>query len=280
MHFLNVPHTVESVGRLVRASGGAPPGLADLHSAYRSTIGQMRPIAPPTAGISITYENDSWGRYLQSNKIFENIFIEVSPTNNDTRSLWAAQTEKALEYTRDNFPALGYLVDLLITDIVLLTSKVTGGGSASHLPGLVAVSPGPKWAKVDFAETLVHEMTHLNLFVLDMVYRLYELPTTELAEHQHRVVSAVKVGELRPFDKAFHSAVVAVPLMYMQEARGETTLVDSFAASLVDCCKGLESKRNLFTPYGQTLLDELAEFARTLDFGLVSNAFTREDIAA
>jgi len=123
-------------------------------------------------------------------------------------------------------------------------------------------------------------MTHLNLFVLDMVYRLYELPTTELAEHQHRVVSAVKVGELRPFDKAFHSAVVAVPLMYMQEARGETTLVDSFAASLVDCCKGLESKRNLFTPYGQTLLDELAEFARTLDFGLVSNAFTREDIAA
>ena len=68
--------------------------------------------------------------------------------------------------------------------------------------------------------------------------------------------------------------------MYMQQARGETTLVDAFAASLVDCCKGLEAKRDLFTPYGQVLLDELAEFAHTLDFGLVSSAFTRHDIAA
>lgn len=145
----------------------------------------------------------------------------------------------------------------------------------------MAPSPGPQWTVMDFAETLVHETTHLNLFVLDMVYRLYELPTAELAEHQHRVVvSAVKVGELRPFDKAFHSAVVAVPLMYMQNARGETALVDAFASSLVDCCEGLEAKRDLFSPYGRLLLDELAEFAGTLDFDLVSKAFTRGDVAA
>lgn len=249
MHFLNVPHTVESVGRLVRASGGAPPGLADLHRTYRQTIGQMRPIAPPSTGIALGYEGDPWGRHLQENKIFENVFVGVGKTNHSDRLLWAGQTETALAYVRESFPALGYLVDLLITDIVLLTSKVTGGGSASHLPGLVAISPGPEWAMTDFAETLVHEMTHLNLFVLDMVYRLYELPTAELAEHRHRVVSAVKVGELRPFDKAFHSAVVAVPLMYMQHARGETTLVDTFTASLVNCCNGLEVKRDLFTPY-------------------------------
>jgi len=51
---------------------------------------------------------------------------------------------------------------------------------------------------MDFTETLVHEMTHVNLFVLDAVYGLYELLTTDLANHEHRVVSAVKVGELRP----------------------------------------------------------------------------------
>jgi HEXXH motif-containing protein len=139
----------------------------------------MRPFAPPSAGIAIGYEGGSWGCYLQDNQIFENIFIfiGIGTTNDSDRGLWAAQTEQALTYIRESFPALGYLVDLLITDVVLLTSRATGGGSASHLPGLVAISPGPEWAMVDFAETLVHEMTHLNLFVLDTVYRLYELST-------------------------------------------------------------------------------------------------------
>ena len=57
-------------------------------------------------------------------------------------------------------------------------------------------------------------------------------------------------------------------------------MVDAFAASLVDCCEGLEAKRALFTPYGRVMLEELTEFARTLDFDLVSRAFARDDIAA
>jgi len=48
----------------------------------------------------------------------------------------------------------------------------------------------------------------------------------------------------------------------------------------VDCCKGPEGKHYLFTPYGRMLLDDLAEFARTLDYRLVERAFTRTDIAA
>ncbi|TDD39049.1 HEXXH motif domain-containing protein [Actinomadura sp. KC06] len=280
MHFLNVPHSVESVGRLVRASWGAPPSLPSLHATYRGVLAQDRPFAPPRAGVSISYEDGSWGTYLQENRVFESIFVGRQSTTKDARRLWKEQTEQAMTYTRGTYPALGYLVDLLITDVVLLTSEATGGGSASHLPGLVAISPGPKWTTMDFAETLVHEMTHLNLFVLDAVYGLYELPTADLAEQEHRVVSAVKVGELRPLDKAFHSAVVAVPLMFMQHHRGETALVDAFAESLVDCCTGLEAKRDLFTPYGRLLLDELAEFARTLDYSLVEMAFTRTDLAA
>ena len=280
MHFLNVPHSVESVGRLVRASRGAHPSLPALNSTYREVLTQMRPLAPPGHGVSITYEDGPWGTYLQERRVFESIFVGLQNTPQSARRLWKTQTERAMVYTRETYPALGYLVDLLITDVVLLTSKAMGGGSASHLPGLVAISPGPEWTTVDFAETLVHEMTHLNLFVLDAVYGLYELPTADLADHEHRVVSAVKVGELRPFDKAFHSAVVAVPLMFMQHERGESALVDAFAESLVDCCTGLEAKRHLFTPYGGVLLDELAEFARTLDYGLVEKAFVRTDVAA
>ncbi|MBO2454197.1 hypothetical protein J4573_44415 [Actinomadura barringtoniae] len=240
----------------------------------------MRPITPPLNGVCISDEGDAWGTYLVDHHVFENIFVGLQASGPLRLKAWSAQVELAMAYTRENFPALGYLCDLLITDIVLLHSASTGGGSASHLPGLVAMSPGPNWGMYDFAETIVHEMTHLNLFILDMVNRLYRLPTTELAEHENRVVSAVKVGELRPFDKAFHSAVVAVPLMYMQDARGDSALVDAFAESLNDCCTGLEAKRDLFTPYGQTLLDELATFARTLNFAAVESGLTRERLAA
>ncbi|WP_433330657.1 aKG-HExxH-type peptide beta-hydroxylase [Spirillospora sp. CA-294931] len=228
--------------------------------------------------MAISDESDDWGSYLVNHHVFENIFVGLQPVGQLRRRAWSGQVELALAYTRETFPALGYLCDLLITNIVLLNSTSTG--SASHLPGLVAISPGPNWGTYDFAETIVHEITHLNLFILDMVNKLYQLPTEDLARQENRVVSAVKIGELRPFDKAFHSAVVAVPLMYMQDARGDSALVDAFAEPLKDCCQGLETERDPFTPYGQTLLDELSEFARTLDFGMVETNLTRDGLAA
>jgi HEXXH motif-containing protein len=164
------------------------------------------------------------------------------------------------------------MVDLLVTDIVVLSSERTGGGSASHIPGLVCMSPGPGWTTWDFAESLVHEALHLNLFVADMVYGLYTLPSAELTAERYRVLSAVKIGERRPLDKAFHAAVVAVPLMYMQHERGVSTLVDLYSASLRDAARGLAARREVFTPYGRMLVDELCDWARTLDFGRVAHA--------
>ncbi|MCD0447806.1 HEXXH motif-containing putative peptide modification protein [Actinocorallia sp. API 0066] len=281
MRFLNVVHTVEAVGRLVRASGDTPPQtFADLPDAYRRAIARKRPYAPPPEGVAITFEDGAWGSYLSDNKVFENIFRGVAATREADRELWSAQLEAAIRYVRETFPELGLITDLLVTDVVLLTSQATGGGSASQLPGLVAISPGPDWRVNDFAETIVHEATHLNLFVLDMVNRLYTLPTDELAQHNNRVVSAVKVGELRPFDKAFHSAIVAVPLMYMQHRRGKTDLVNAFAVSLNDCCQGLNGMKDLFTPYGQGLLADLTGFAQTLDFDQVRAGFRRIELVA
>ncbi|MDX6743264.1 aKG-HExxH-type peptide beta-hydroxylase [Actinocorallia sp. A-T 12471] len=269
------------MGRLVRAAGGASPAdAAQLSPAYRMMLAGLRPIFPPTAGVLVSFEDGAWGGFLAENRIFEDIFRGVSGTDLHQRAAWGDEVHRAFDYLRDEFPALAYLTELLVTDVVLLKSDSTGGGSASQLPGLVVISPGPGWTTRDFAETLVHEMTHLNLFVLDMAYRLYRKTSDELALDEHRVVSAVRVGELRPFDKAFHSAVVAVPLMYMQQARGETALVDAFASSLINCCEGLEAKKDRFTPYGQILLAELSSFARNLDYTMVESGFTRTDLAA
>lgn len=275
MRFVNVPHAFTSTARLVQALGGAAPSAATIHQDYRTAITGVRPFpAPPYGEVSVTFEDGDWGRLLAERRVFENIFIGVRASADRDRERWAGQVRDTLTYLRDAHPELAAIVDLLVTDVVLLDAESIGGGSASHLPGLVVMSPSAHWTLDDFAETIVHEATHLLLFVLDMVYRLYTLPASQLDHPDRYVVSAVKVGIPRPLDKALHSAVVAVPLMYMQHARGETKLVDDFARSLNECADGLLGKLEYFTPYGTGVVEELAAFARTLDFDAVRAALT------
>lgn len=274
MHFMNVGHAYENAARYARAMTGRESNANTLHPAYREAIGHHRPFAAPATGITIDYEDGTWGHWLRESGVFDGIFKGVRTSTPDERSKWPDLTRQAAQSVRELDADLGRIVDLLVTDIVLLPSDSTGGGSASHLPGLVCLSPGPEWQINDFAESLVHEATHLNLFVADMVHGIYTLPASELVADEHRVVSAVKFGQRRPLDRAFHSAVVAVPLMWMQHRRGTTALVDQFTTSLRECCEGLNTKRDLFTPYGRLLVDQLSEFADTLDFDSVKEAIS------
>lgn len=239
----------------------------------------MRPIPAPETGIEVSFKDSKWGEHLIENRIFENIFEGLADTHATLREKWERDLSVALLHTRDLVPDLGRLVDLVVTDIVFFSSKNKGGGSGSHIPGLVSMSPGDEWAAHDFAESLVHETVHLNVFIADMVHGLYTLPASALEADKFRVVSAVKFGQMRPLDKAFHSAVVAPPLMYMQSKRGETELVDKFRGSLLECTDGLLDKRELFTPYGQLLVDDLRAFAETVDFDLVERSVSSLEFA-
>ncbi|MCX5194851.1 HEXXH motif-containing putative peptide modification protein [Streptomyces sp. NBC_00249] len=279
MRFLNVHHARETIGRLAHALDGGHPSPDDLPAAYRRSIAGMRPIAPPAAGIRLSFKNDPWGRNLVGNKTFENIFEGLTPTPEDQRVQWGRDFKRAVVYTRDLVPDLGALVDLVVTDAVLFSSANKGGGSSSHLPGLISMSPGDDWTVHDFADSLVHEAVHLNVFLADMAYRLYTRPTKELGADGYQVVSAVKFGQMRPLDKAFHSAVVAPPLMFMQAKRGETELVDKFRASLRECTDGLLNKIEYFTPYGQLLVQELRAFTDDYDMDRVAESISGQDFA-
>ncbi|MBL1112477.1 hypothetical protein JK364_08690 [Streptomyces sp. 110] len=47
-----------------------------------------------------------------------------------------------MQHIHDLSPDLGRMVDLLVTDVVVVNSRSDGGGSANTLPGLVVMSPG------------------------------------------------------------------------------------------------------------------------------------------
>jgi hypothetical protein len=279
MHFMNIGHTYENVARLVRAWTGEVPSVADLPGAYRATISQRRPMPANGEGLSISYENGGWATHCVKNGIFEHIFKGASPTDGPAREAWDVKVSEALDLIKEISPELRHMVDLLVTDLVIVNTGADGGGSASQIPGVVVMSPGPKWGVLDYAMCLVHEAMHLNLFVGDAVYGTFTLPSSELEAEQYRALSAVKIGQRRPLDKAFHAAVVTVPLMFMENHQGKTTLVDLYTKSLRDACVDLKKQRPHFTEYGRMLLDELCGFGETINFADVARAIRGAEFA-
>lgn len=284
MRFLNIGHTAETVARFAHAVNGKHvEDAADLVEAYREAITKLRPYAPAEAGVAISYEDGKWAKHCRAEGIFEHIFAGATATDGPTREEWDLKVHGAFQHVRTLDPNLHHLVELFVTDVVVLNSGVDGGGSANTLPGVVVMSPAEGWEVSDFAECLVHEALHTGLFVMDMVYGMFNLTSHEMEGERYRALSAVKIGQMRPLDKAFHAAAVAVPLMYMQHLRGVSTLVDLYTKSLREACESLGHQREHFTDYGKMLLDEMTEWAGTgpepLDFDHVARSISSAEYA-
>jgi HEXXH motif-containing protein len=280
VHFMNLGHTYENTARMVTALTNEHPTADDLPVAYRQAINTLRPLPAHYSDdknnnhASITFEDGDWADHCLKHGIFAHIFDGATPSDEATRDRWKADIAAALRHVEEMSPGLYRMVRLLVTDIVVLNSGADGGGSASQMPGVVLMSPGPEWEVPQYAECLTHEAMHLNLFVADMVYGTFTLPSSELEADEHRALSAVKIGQRRPLDKAFHAAAVTVPLMYLQHRRGTTTLIDLYTESLRDACADLAAYRHTFTSYGAILLDELCDFAADIDFTHVAETIT------
>ncbi|WP_233518249.1 aKG-HExxH-type peptide beta-hydroxylase [Streptomyces corynorhini] len=278
---MNIGHTYENMARLVHAQTGKYPTAKGMSGAYRAAISNptMRPMAAASAGLDITYEDGAWAEFCTTNGVFEHIFKGAGPTNGPSREAWDSRVAEALTLIQEINPGLRLMVDLLVTDLIILNSGADGGGSASRLPGVVVMSPGAKWGVLDYAMCLVHEAMHLNLFVGDTVYGTFTLSSRELGADRYRALSAVKIGRRRPLDKAFHAAVVTVPLMFMEHHQGKTTLVDLYTVSLRQACADLKKQREHFTAYGRMLLDELCAFGESINFDSVARATSGREYA-
>ncbi|MFE9408507.1 HEXXH motif-containing putative peptide modification protein [Streptomyces sp. NPDC006704] len=284
MHMLNIGHLVETLARFTYAiNGGHVETYAELRPAYIKAINTLRPAHLPAGldGITIGYEDSEWVDHCKQNSIFPHIVGPASPSDGPTREEWDRQVLAALDLIEKIHPGLRHMVSLLVTDIVVLNSGADGGGSANQMPGVVMMSPGSAWQTLDFAMCIVHEGLHTGLFVLDSVYPMFTLAPSELEKDEHRALSAVKIGEKRPLHAALHAAAVAVPLMFMEHSQGERVLVDQYTESLREACEDMQTKRALFTPYGQLVLDEMTAWVQgePLNFVQISEGITSEDFS-
>lgn len=280
MYFLNYFHTSTNVVRLIRERlGTVPSGFTDIGTDYRKVVRFMRVIAPPKSSYQVTFEDGNLGSFIRSSGVFKEIFYGIESLSSDRRDHFTKLTAESMDLLKNLDYRLWFIVNLLVTDVVFLKSERVGGGSGSHLFGVVCVSPSDSWNASDLLESILHEATHLNLFICDMVNSLFTVPVARLAEDDAKVVSAVRIGQMRPLDKALHSAIVAVPLMYIQHLQSKTELVDMFSESLRVCVSGLLKKEKFYTPYGKSVVEQLAAFADNQDFKWLSAEIGNTDLA-
>ncbi len=276
MRVISVAHCKENMKRL--ADGVLPDagGSRSIEASYRDAVSKLRGVEAGSESCRISFSDSEIAKLAFSHGVFLPSSDEASFSDDEKQAL-RDLTERSLAHIGEISPALLELVELITTDIVFVKSDRIGGGSGSHLPGVICVSVDQTWTEVDLAESITHEATHLTTFLSDMIFGHYTKPASQLEAEACRVLSAVRAGQRRPLDKALHSGLVAVPLMFMQSRDNSTELIEKFSTSLKQCSDGLLTKQQFFTPYGWSVVNDLARFSDGLDMSYVEDSLGWSD---
>src|SRR5262249_10754821 len=106
-------------------------------------------------------------------------------------------------------------------------------------------------------EFIVHEMVHMNLNLADMTFGLFtRAPGSDFEAH-----SAV-LGRRRPYFHAFHSACVAVGMLYFRLLLGMRAELEWLRLSLERCTSELLDHQAAFTRYSWNAIVAAHAFSR------------------
>lgn len=276
MIFLSLSHANENIEKLsktvLKEQFDASRPIKEMYAKAVSTIRGME----CSADILVQFHDTQIAKEAIRHGVFSesaDVDKKTSLQSKEYRDHCLSLYEEALALINEKSTALYNLVQAVTTDVVFVYSPRIGGGTGSHLPGVICISIGDDWTAMDVANTLIHEATHLNVFICDMVNKIFSKPASELDKDEYRVLSAVRVGDMRPLDKAIHSAFVTVPLLYFESLIGKDDMMHEFTNSLDDCVNGVVDKIDTFTPYGKQLVEELYHFNCQRDFSLVEKSF-------
>lgn len=137
------------------------------------------------------------------------------------------------------------------------------GGSRTSVVGVIWIGLDPAAPLADFAALIAHEYVHQCIFLDDMVHRIFLAGEPELAEPDALVVSALRKLP-RGYDKAYHSAFVAITMETLYRAWGDPragTLLSPARATI----EGLLTKPQYVSQHGYEALEQLADIADGFD---------------
>jgi hypothetical protein len=232
------------------------PTLASLNREYARALAQIGKAPLNTAGMPRVVGGGPILSIARARNLVDSS-VSSSAYSAETRASAMRSVQHGLLFLGLQHPPLRDLCDLLITDILVWPSLKVGGGSSAKLLGIAWLVPSPNLTSLDIAESVVHEAVHLNLHLAEMTFGLYtHAPGTEFEAY-----SAV-LGRRRPYHHAFHSACVAVAVIYFRLYLGLHGEIDSLRSSLRRCTSELLGHRAAFTGYAWKAILAAHAFSR------------------
>jgi hypothetical protein len=232
------------------------PRHASLVRDYARALTQIARAPLNTAGKPRIVSGGGLLRIARARRLVDNS-VHASDYSTASRVFAVRHVQHGLLFLRHLHPSLGELCDLLITDILVWPSRKVSAGSSSNLLGIAWLVPSHDLSSLDIAESVVHEMVHMNIHLADMTVGLY----TRAAGSDFQAHSAV-LGRRRPHYHAFHSACVAVAMIYFRLLTGLNGEADSLRASLRRCTGELLNHRAAFGRYAWNAILAADAFAR------------------
>jgi len=154
-------------------------------------------------------------------------------------------------------------ITLLVGTIVFAKLDGYDGGSRTNVVGVIWVGLDSSKPVIDFADLIVHEFVHQCIFLDDMVRCVFPTGETELAVPEALVVSALRRTP-RGYDKAYHSAFVALTLEAFHAALGDSR-TGSMREAIHHTIEGLRIKASYLSDHGRRELESLGDVLSRFD---------------
>jgi hypothetical protein len=254
--YLDVEDTVRRAVLLTAAVRNKKPTIDSLKREYVRALIQINGAPLNSASRPRIVAGGPILRIARAKGLVDNS-VRASSYSKESRTVALKQVQHGLLFLRLQHPPLCDLCDLLVTDILCWPSVKLRGGSGTELLGLAWLVPSSELTSLEIAEFVIHEMVHMNLTLADMTVGLFtRAPGSHFKAH-----SAV-LGRHRPYYHAFHSACVAVAIIYFRLLVGLHSEINWLRSSLRRCTSELMDHRAAFTRYSWNAILAAHAFSR------------------
>jgi hypothetical protein len=258
--------------------------LADFQRAHRRWLGRKQPwIASRTdpevlfcddaaleenllAALHVPSELDDLEHYKDT-KAFKRVAADRIKIAAD-----AAHAARMYREFRARDAAFWDVFSVFVTHVVSVESKFSWGGTTSEAMGVIYLVDPQKRGPMALYELLVHECTHLMMFV-DQARSPHYRSFKALADERNFCRSAVYEMS-RPLDKVLHSLVVATEVLLHREnvlghhadtsVHPETPKLIASSLTTADAILALQARRPILAPRGVWLTTHCKELLRRL----------------
>jgi hypothetical protein len=256
---------------------------ADFKSAYQKWVVAIQPALPAaTLGQPECVEDaEREARLIQplvspsaldDRAVYKLADFGVAHADRSVTGRQAAHVRDQLAAFRAKDASYWDVFDLYVNFLALPSSKYTQGGTSSSALGVIYLVDPDKRNADTLYELLVHECTHLMMFVDERRSRHYRSDAL-LVDPANFSISAV-YERLRPLDKALHSIAVATEVLLHREHTlghdNQSTVhppTAKLAPSTLRACDSLlelQARKQLLAPRGVLVVETCAKLLREL----------------